>query len=322
MNVVRRKQSPAPAGPRPTAGAAVLSIRGLEIGYGNGGTALRGVDLDIAEGECVALVGESGSGKTTLARSIVGLLPSSARATGSVRLGEHELLGLPARSWRRLRGPVVGYVAQDPFAACDPLRTVGHHVAEAWRCHGDRHPPADHLARLAELGIPHPRRLLADRPHQWSGGMLQRATTVAASVYGPALLVADEPTSALDADHADEVLDSLRRVSRSLLLVSHDLDLAAKHADRIAVMYAGRIVEQGAAHQVRTAPRHPYSVALLAATPRGDRLPDELPGTAPSPLDMISGCAFADRCGHLDSACTSVVPALVDGVACHHRDAS
>lgn len=296
----------------------VLSIRDLRIRYSNGGLALRGVDLDVDEGECVALVGESGSGKTTLARAVVGLLPRSAQTSGSVRLGDRELLELSDKAWRQLRGRTVGFVAQDPFAACDPLRTVRHHVHESWRAHGDRTPPADHLARLAKLGIPRPDVLLGDRPHQWSGGMLQRATTVAASMYDPPLLVADEPTSALDADHADGVLDSLRKAGRSLLLISHDLDLAAKHADRIAVMYAGRVVEQGQADSMRARPKHPYSRALLAATPVGDGvMPQELPGTAPGPLELITGCAFAARCSHADRSCRTVSPELENGVACH-----
>jgi len=306
------------AGPESEPEEHVLAIRDLQIRYSNGGLALRGVNLDVHAGECVALVGESGSGKTTLARAVVGLLPRSAQTSGSVRLGDRELLGLPEKAWRKLRGRTVGFVAQDPFAACDPLRSVGHHVQEGWRAHGDRTPPSDHLARLAKLGIPRPRELLADRPHQWSGGMLQRATIVAASIYDPPLLVADEPTSALDADHADGVLVSLRKAGRSLLLISHDLDLAARHADRIAVMYAGRIVEEGRASAIRERPKHPYSHALLAATPTGDGvLPQELPGTAPGPLEVLHGCAFAARCAHTFGVCQAVSPELEDGVACH-----
>lgn len=297
---------------------AVLTIRGLSITYSNGGQALRGVDLTISPGECVAVVGESGSGKSTLARAIVGLLPSSARSTGSIQLGENELLTLTAKQWRALRGRSVGFVAQDPFAACDPLCTVGHHVRESWRAHGERDAPADHLERLERLGIRHPNGLLRDRPHQWSGGMLQRATAVAALIYDPPLLVADEPTSALDADLADGLLTSLRVSGKSLLLISHDLDLAAKHSDRIAVMYAGRIVEEGAAHQLRTNPRHPYSRALLAASPtEAGMLPEELKGSAPSTLETIRGCAFAPRCQHAFEACLVREPALISGVACH-----
>jgi peptide/nickel transport system ATP-binding protein len=238
--------------------------------------------------------------------------------TGSVRLGDQELLDLPRKAWRELRGRTVGYVGQDPFAACDPLRSVGHHIAEAWVVHKQRRPPADHLARLRTLGIRRAEALVRDRPHQWSGGMLQRATTVAASIFDPPLLVADEPTSALDADHADGVMLALRRASHAVLLVSHDLDLAARHADRIVVMYAGRVVEEGPAPLVRERPRHPYSRALLAATPRGDRtLPQDLPGTAPTPLQVLHGCAFADRCTHADTACDDMQPELSNGVACH-----
>ena len=296
----------------------VLTVRDLSITYSNGCLALRGVDLTINPGECVALVGESGSGKTTLARAIVGLVPPSARSTGSIRMGDTELLTLTAKQWKALRGRTVGFVAQDPFAACDPMRTVGHHVRESWRAHGEREAPADHLERLERLGIPHPTRLLKDRPHQWSGGMLQRATTVAALIYDPPLLVADEPTSALDADLADGLLASLRKSGKSLLLISHDLELAAKHSDRIAVMYAGRIVEEGTAHQLRSDPRHPYSRALLAASPsEAGVLPQELKGSAPSTLHDISGCAFAPRCQHVHDACLVRDPELIAGVACH-----
>lgn len=300
---------------------SVLAIDDLSVAYANGATAVRGISLTVHEDECVALVGESGCGKTTVALTILGLLPGRARATGSVRVRDTEVVGASRRVLRGLRGVEVGYVAQDPFAACDPLRSVGHHVSEAWTAKGTRPPNGEVATRLTALGIDHAERRAKGRPHQWSGGMLQRATIAAASVHRPALTVADEPTSALDADRSDGVLEALREASNALLLVSHDLALVARHADRVAVMYHGRIVETGATGEVIGAARHPYTRALIAASPRrGHGMPKELPGAPPSLLADLPGCSFAPRCPHSSDVCADSRPRLEGGVACHHVD--
>jgi peptide/nickel transport system ATP-binding protein len=293
---------------------AALAFDGVWVTYPRGAVAVRGASLVVRDGECVALVGESGSGKTTMARAALGLLPAGATVTGSIRVAGAEVVGADERALRRLRGLGVGYVPQDPFDACDPLRRVGHHVAEAWLAHGAR-PPAGAVARLVgRLGIP--ARRLRQRPHQWSGGMLQRATIAAAGAHEPPLTIADEPTSALDADRAGDILVALRQASRSLLLLTHDLRLVAAHADRIAVCYAGRIVETGDAGDVLERPRHPYTAALVAAVPRpDDGMPAPLEGAPPDPARPVPGCPFSPRCPLADDRCRDEPP-LRDGVAC------
>ncbi|WP_052850573.1 ABC transporter ATP-binding protein [Streptomyces avicenniae] len=248
--------------------ATVLDVRGLGVERPGGVRPLRSVELRVRAGECVVVVGSSGSGKTTLLRALLGLLPRSARVTGSALVGGTEVVGAQERTLRRLRGGTVGYVGQDPFASFDPLRSVGHHVAEAWRARGGAPPDGAAVARLAALGIADAAVRARHRPHAWSGGMLQRASIAAAGAHGPLLTLADEPTSALDAELADDVLAALRRDSGALLMVSHDLRLARTVADRIAVLHEGRIVEDGPAADVLGRPAHPATVALVEALPR------------------------------------------------------
>ena len=312
---IRASPGPQRAGLGPT--SLVLEVSHLSIAYGSV-EAVRGLDFRIDNGECFALVGESGCGKSTVARSILGLLPRGAIATGSIRVCGREVVGASLRELRAMRGQLVGYVAQDPFAACDPLRTVGHHVEEAWRATGQRIPGDDAVSsRLTVLGIDNAAARVRNRPHQWSGGMLQRATIAAATVHGPSLTIADEPTTALDADLAAGVLTALREASSSLLLVSHDLRLVARHADRVAVIYAGRIVEMGPSRRVLEHPRHPYTQALIAASPRpGHGMPIELAGAPPVLTKLSTGCAFASRCRHAMPRCQTTDPALIEDVAC------
>ena len=188
----------------------VLQIRGLAVRYGSGPAVLDGLDLDVRPGECLALVGESGCGKTTLARAILGLLPAHATVTGTIEFLGRDISQASAKSRRDLLGLHLGYVAQDPYAACDPIRTVRHHIEEAWRAHGAKVPPGLVEERVSALGIDAAATRLRDRPHQWSGGMLQRASISAATVHDPELVLADEPTSALDAELADGVLRAVR----------------------------------------------------------------------------------------------------------------
>ncbi|MFI6910402.1 ABC transporter ATP-binding protein [Nonomuraea sp. NPDC050394] len=294
-----------------------LSVTGLEVRYPGGGHAVRGVDLDVAAGEVFALAGESGCGKTTLARAVLGLLPPGARCSGSVRVDGRELAGAGPRELRAIRGLQVGYVPQDPVTAFDPLRRVGHHVAQAWRAHRRTPPPGAVVALMSEMGIPDAAARLRQWPHQWSGGMLQRAAIAAAVAHGPALVVADEPTSALDTELAGSVLATLSAASRSLLLISHDLALIAEHADRVGVLYAGRLVEVGDAAKVLATPRHPYTAALVASVPKpGAGLPVPLPGRPPAPAETVAGCAFAPRCALAEERCAREVPPPRGGVAC------
>jgi peptide/nickel transport system ATP-binding protein len=236
----------------------MLAVEGLSVRYGNV-EALRDVDLTVAEGEVVALIGESGSGKSTLLDAVLGVLPASAAASGSIRPGGMR------------RGNEIGYLAQDPFGSCDPVWPVGHHVAEAWRVHGQR-PPRGHIARrLAALGVAADR--LRRRPHTWSGGMLQRADLVAATAHEPALLLADEPTSALDAETAEAAMADLTGAARSVLVAGHDLALLTRHADEVYVLLGGRVVERirtdrGGLSALETQATHQHTRALLSALPQ------------------------------------------------------
>ncbi|ODU03001.1 MAG: hypothetical protein ABS81_15795 [Pseudonocardia sp. SCN 72-86] len=241
-----------------------LEVTDLTVIYPNGMRALDGVSLHIGPDDRTAVVGRSGSGKTTLVRAVLGLLPPGTRTSGSVRVVGREILGLRERELRALRGTVIGYVPQDPFAACDPLRTVGHHVDEAWGAHR-RRPPADASATaLAATGIPDAAARLRQYPHEWSGGMLQRATLVAATTHTPTLTLADEPTSALDADLADDVLTAITRACGALLLISHDLALVARHAGTVTVLDGGRVVERGSTADVLVAPAAEETRRLVA----------------------------------------------------------
>jgi peptide/nickel transport system ATP-binding protein len=298
-----------------------LNISDLTVTYAGGSRAVRGISLQLDPGQCLGLVGESGCGKSTVAMAVLGLLPRTATITGSIRLGAQQVVGASERELRHARGRRVGLVAQDPMRSFNPLLTVGASVAEAWRVHGEKPPRGAVAASLDTLGIPDAEHRMRHRPHQWSGGMLQRASIAAASAHTPALIVADEPTSALDADRADAVLQALRATGAGILLISHDLALVARHSDQVAVMYAGRVIEHGPARQVLAHPRHPYAEALLAATPRpGAGLPVPLPGAPPPLTDDVPGCAFAPRCRHAVDTCATRRPELRDGVACHRHD--
>ena len=249
-----------------------VQVEDLCVTYPNGHRGAIGVTFAVHEGESVALVGESGCGKTTTLRSIQGLLGARTRITGTIRIADVDVLTLRPRERHLLTARRLGYVSQDPYGAYDPLRTVGHHVREPLLIQGRRPDAADLTAQLTAVGIPEAATRLGQHPQQWSGGMLQRATIVAGTQLSPLVTLADEPTSALDADLADNVLSTLRARSRAVLFVTHDLALAAAHADRILVMHEGRIVEEGTAATVLQQPRHDQTRLLLAASVRAPRL--------------------------------------------------
>ena len=294
----------------------LLRIRGLGVRYRSGPAVLDDLDLDVFPGEGVALVGESGCGKTTLARAVLGLLPRHATVTGTIEFLGTDLGQAPAKSRRALLGRHLGYVAQDPYAACDPIRTVRHHIEEAWRAHGDSAAPDVIAARVSALGIGAAATRLRDRPHQWSGGMLQRASISAATAYDPELVLADEPTSALDAELADGVLRAVRGASRGLLLISHDLRLVENHADRVAVLLGGRIVETGRTRTVTTTPSHAYTRQLLASAdsirsaPRPAAPPAPAPTPQPPPAPPAPPVVTIDRASVTYRSGSSVIHAL------------
>ncbi len=244
----------------------VLDFQQVSVTYPNGKRALDEVSFSIPAGECFALVGESGCGKSTLARAALGVLPPKTKIDGTIFANGKEIINSSAKTLRKLRGLVIGFVAQDPFSACNPLATVGDFVGEAWRVHSIVPPKNAVENSLEKLKIENAKSKVRQFPNAWSGGMLQRAGIAAAAAHSPKLIIADEPTSALDAELNQAVLESLRKLKTAVLLISHDLKLVEKYADRIAVMFDGKIVESGAACDIFHNPQHAYTKKLLSVS--------------------------------------------------------
>ncbi|SEL66195.1 oligopeptide/dipeptide ABC transporter, ATP-binding protein, C-terminal domain-containing protein [Blastococcus sp. DSM 46786] len=310
----------------------VLEIDGLTVrleGSVGARPVLSDVSLHVAGGEVVGLVGESGSGKSVTCRTALGAVPRGASVDGAVRTVGEDVFGLPARELRRLRSEKVGFVPQDPRAAVNPLYRVGDYVIEALRAAGvpKAEAPDRATALLESVGIPEPRRALRRWPHEFSGGMLQRVVIAAALAGSPRLLVADEPTTALDVTIQAEVLSLLLDITAErgagLLLVTHDLELAAAVCDRAYVMYAGRIVESEPAASLFASPKHPYTAGLLRATPSLTGPVERLTAVPGRPLgldEVLPGCSFAPRCAHARPVCDDGPPPLLEdgagAVAC------
>lgn len=317
----------------------LLKVSGLTVDFDTGAGPVRAVDdvsFEVRPGEVLGLVGESGSGKSVMALSLLGLLPLRARVrAGHVLLGNADLLTLGPSELRAVRGRRIAMVFQDPFTSLNPLMTVETQLVEATRVH-DRNVARREARNLAgdlleTVGFDDPVHVLASYPHELSGGMRQRVMIVMAMTNRPDLLVADEPTTALDVSTQAQVLDSLQAareaVGSAMLLISHDLALVGERADRIHVMYRGRLVETGTAATILSEPRHPYSIGLLESRPslrKRERL-RPIPGSPPAASDVLEGCSFAPRCARRQdrSSCTDEVPQLLavgDGghlVACH-----
>ncbi|CAL9392255.1 ABC transporter ATP-binding protein [Streptomyces sp. enrichment culture] len=312
-----------------TASPPVLSVRGLTVRFlmpgGRRVAAVTDAHFDVAPGECLALVGESGCGKSVLASALLGLLPANARTAGHAHLGDLDLLTAGERTLAgRVRGRRIGLVPQSPAAHLTPVRTIRAQVEETIaELTGVRGRAAlREAAELAAARAAFPADHLDRYPHELSGGLAQRAATALALIGDAPLLLADEPTTGLDRDLVERTVDELRRhvdaeQGRALLMITHDLAAAARIADRVAVMYAGRIVELTPADTFFGAPgpRHPYSRGLLDALP--DRAFTPIPGLPPELGSLPDGCAFAPRCDRATPACATV-PALTDAVACHH----
>ncbi|WP_438874283.1 ABC transporter ATP-binding protein [Streptomyces calidiresistens] len=304
----------------------MLSVRDLSVDFlmrgGRRVAAVGGVSLDLRAGECLALVGESGCGKSVLASALLGLLPGNAEVRGTALLDEVDLLSADERVLaRRVRGRRLGLIPQSPAAHLTPVRTVRSQLVETVReITGTRGATARRRAEEVAARAAFPGDHLDRYPHELSGGLAQRAATALALVGDAPVLLADEPTTGLDRDLVEHTVDELRRHAdqgRGLLVITHDLAAAERIADRIAVMYAGRIVETGPAPGFfgDPGPAHPYARALLAALPERDFTP--IPGMPPDLDALPAGCAFAPRCARADDRCRRL-PELLDGVACHH----
>jgi peptide/nickel transport system ATP-binding protein len=306
----------------------LLAVRDLIVevpAAGGFAPAVDGISFLLGPGEALAVVGESGCGKTLAARALLGLSPEVARVRGSIRLRGRELVGSREEDWRRVRGREISLVFQEPGAALDPVATVGSQIVEAVRAHRklDRR-AAREIARerLREVGFPDPDRGMEEYPHRLSGGLKQRAFLAIALASDPAVLVADEPTTALDATVAAQVLELLDRLREerglALVLISHDLGVVARHADRVMVMYAGRVVEEATTGELFRDPLHPYTRALLASRPRlsasGAVRPtrfDAIPGAVPDLASRTEErCAFAPRCPERFEPCEQRKPPL------------
>lgn len=310
------------AGASPASEPPLLSVRDLCIAFSRGGgrgeddIAVDEVSFSLARGRTLCLVGESGCGKSVTALSLLRLLPvPPARVLGGAVLFEgRDLLTLPEEAMRRIRGNRVGMIFQDPMTSLNPVMRVGLQMTEGLRLHHGLSAAEAHAAAVAMLGrvgIPDPEARARDFPHQLSGGMRQRVMIGMALACSPALLIADEPTTALDLTVQQQILGLMRALiadsGSALLLITHDFGVVAQIADDVAVMYAGRIVEEGPARAVLNAPAHPYTLGLLRSLP-GLRAPkerlDAIPGTVPDIRSRPAGCPFHPRCGKAFTRCS------------------
>jgi oligopeptide/dipeptide ABC transporter ATP-binding protein len=298
----------------------LLSVSNLRVGFATEAgvvQAVDGVTFDLRPGEVVAIVGESGSGKSVTAQTIIGLTrANNARIEGSVKLEGKELTGASDAEMRDLRGERVAMVFQDPMTSFNPVYRIGKQIVEAIRAHRPDTSKAEGKTRVVELfeavGIPNAAQRVDDYPHEFSGGMRQRAMIAMALALEPEVLIADEPTTALDVTIQAQILDLLEQLNRernlATILITHDLGVVAEVADRVLVMYAGKVVEEGTLDEIFYDPQHPYTWGLLGSLTRIDRpRPHRLPqiaGSPPSLMDLPEGCPFRPRCPHEFAKCT------------------
>lgn len=303
---------------------AALSLAGLTVDFPTDDpdrrvSAVDAVSLSVARGEIFGLVGESGCGKSTLANAVMGLLPAQAAISGSATLADTELIGLGDAEMRALRGDEIAMIFQDASASLDPTWPVGDQIAETIRAHrkvSRREARRQATALMADVGIPDPAARYDDPPHRLSGGMRQRIVIAAALANNPRLLIADEPTTALDVTIQAQILELIRRMrtdhDRAIILITHDLGVVAQLCDRVGVMYAGQLVEVATVEELFRSPRHPYTRALLAASPTASEGAERLaviPGQVPDLSDPPPGCRFSTRCPRRTAECETK-PAL------------
>ena len=309
---------------------SLLSVRNLRVEFGpreSPFAAVDGLDLSVDRGEVLGIVGESGSGKSVAMLALLGLIDAPGRVSADVlRFDGRELLTLSARERRQVVGKDIAIVFQDALASLNPAYTVGFQIGEVLAEHLGFKGEAQRnrvIELLEQVEMPDPRSRIDAYPHQLSGGMNQRVGIAMALAGNPRLLIADEPTTALDVTIQAQIMALLARLQReremALVLITHDLALVAEYAQRVAVMYAGQVLEAAAVPGLFDAPRHPYTAALLAALPehnRGARRIDALPGIVPGRFDRPHGCLFAPRCPRVQPRCEAERPELRDGVRC------
>ena len=299
----------------------ILSIGDLRVKFGDRTEAVRGLSLSVARGETHCIVGESGCGKSVTSLAVMGLLARGAiRSADHIRFRDQDLLGLPERAMARLRGDKIAMIFQEPMTSLNPAYTIGSQMAEVFERHrgAGRRAALDRAAELLErVGISGPGMRLGQYPHQLSGGLRQRVMIAMALMCDPELLIADEPTTALDVTVQAQILRLLQKLQRELglamLLITHDLGVVARMAQRVSVMYAGQVVESGPVSDLFAAPSHPYTRGLLACIPvpgtvrRGDPL-GSIPGVVPRIPPGFVGCGFRDRCAWALPECARAVP--------------
>ena len=301
----------------------LLEVKDLKVSfatYAGQVQAVRGVNFSLAKGEILAVVGESGCGKSVTAKSIIGLNPTPPSHVdgGQILLNGQDLVKLKEKEMRKLRGKNIGMIFQDPMTSLDPTKQIGYQIMEAIVRH-EKVSRKEAYARSVEMlelvGINNPTQRMKQYPHEFSGGMRQRAMIAMSLVCNPQLLIADEPTTALDVTIQAQILDLLRnlkdRINSSIMLITHDLGVIAEMADYVVVMYAGRVVEKGTAQEIFANPAHPYTIGLMASKPIVGKKVDRLysiPGKVPNPVNMPNYCYFKDRCEMALPCCDGEYP--------------
>jgi oligopeptide/dipeptide ABC transporter ATP-binding protein len=318
----------------------LLAVDNLTVGFPTEDglvNAVRGVSYELRRGESLGIVGESGSGKSVSSMALLGLLPRTAKISGSARFRGEELLGKTEQQFAKIRGSKIAMIFQDPLTSLNPVYTIGFQIAEAVLAHNDVSKHAAHeraVDLLNKVGIPNPKQRVDSYPHELSGGMRQRVVIAIAMANDPDVIIADEPTTALDVTVQAQVLEALESARElsgaALVLITHDLGVIAGHADRICVMYAGKLVEQGTVDEVFYRPRMPYTLGLLGSLPRVDKGSKQrltpIVGAPPSLLNLPPGCPFTPRCPLAQAICDEQEPELkltdapLHVAACHFHE--